>query len=220
MGLNQKQVIERFRVAAGGKGRWTEDDLYGYFRPYRPSGKGIPELLHGIEHGEAIAKRILKVMKADNGAPDWTFMVRRPIQIAPKVSLELMKQYISRLAKLAIEFGEEELHEELDQPWKFCFSTSRFRDTNASIALLEQVRDFVGGLVFAEVEKPSNGTFALFEPIVTSIFDYFLAYHIVWPMVEKQVKTPDPFEPYAKLWLSQTNWRIGKKKTIELFLPK
>ena len=213
--MNRNQLLQRCCKIAGESGTWETDDLSQFFHRFRPNGSGLDEVYAGVEHGDAVVKRIKAVMKMDGTDKGMALECRKPKPVDDAKAISLAKKAVTNVKKLADELDDDELAG-MFTPSDYELKSgqlSRYRQnslTDDRICVMCEVVDdiFISSDAVAAV---------MFEAVYTLVHSFPLTYYIQWPIVAGDYTTKDPFKPFFDLWCRKVQWRFTKSNTVEVF---
>ncbi len=204
MSLSSREVaLERWRLARGRAvgDEVTEADLYGFFQSFRPDGKGLEEVFAGVVGGNELLPRLLEVYQAT--AKGWDpndayFLVRVPQPLSETETLRFARLHRDSMAYVAGRVGAVELKSSLETASRFSV-VARIESTalaeGANLGVYEAAVDFM-----ANLPAMQSDALLLGEAYYGIACDYFLKYHLLWPLYRQAPSTSEPFEAYFQLW--------------------
>jgi len=213
-------LLERCRKYAGADGRWTSQDVAGFFHRFRPDGKGLSEIYSGVGFGDEISKRLTAAMKVDGTTKGPTLSANNRMPVNARQAVALVKVLCGKIRKLAREFDDEELAERFVAN-RFVVRAGerrKYARNDYTAESIEMLCDSAFSVVYdtwATANVLDTGIYRLFS---VSRFSP-LAFYVQWPVCADRFQTVDPFKPFFDLWRRGVEWRLTDGKVAEVFTP-
>jgi hypothetical protein len=196
-------ALERWRLARrdAPSNPATEADLYGFFQSFRPDGEGLEDVFAGVVGGSGLLQRLLEVYRVT--AAGWQpgdayFVVRGPQRLAETEIVRLAQLHRHSMAQVAELAGAGDLKSLLEMKGHVTVVPrveSTALEVGANLSIYEAAVDFVANLRAEESEA-----FLLGEAYYAIACDYFLKYHLLWPLYRQASSLDEPFAAYFRLW--------------------
>jgi hypothetical protein len=206
------------------------DSLIGFFQLFRPDGAALSGLFDQLEAGEQLHARLEQLYastgddRRPSGGRDAYFVVRRPPAIDSDQATELGQRWLSRLAKLAEQLGDQQLADALTPLPKFRVLEGQApkhpKAEQEKSALLKSLQAGAAELL-QRIEAGPHA--ADLRPAYYFIAcDTMLRDYLMWPLYAAALgeTIADPFEPYFRLWQHGIKYRIFGNDQVDLYLPR
>ena len=182
--------------------------LRGFFDELAPSD--VEAFYDGVEHGARIAERI-------NAAKSVRERDGTSVPIDEQTADKLVRKAVQNMRTLAEEVGDEELVEMLTvseyvpRTGDYLFSGN---ERNGDIT-------FLIGTMGSDIIHSTDATASvMYEAVYTLFHNELLAFYIQWPIYEKDIRTPDPFEPFFALWARGVEFQFATEPgVVEFYYP-
>jgi hypothetical protein len=193
------EAAARWRALRGGSDPDAEAELYGFFQAFRPHGEGLAEALGDTVGADQILPRLSEVYQATCAGwdpSDAYFIVRRtgPLAVEPASSHAL--DHARAMGAIAHAMGSQELGSVLSSTFEVSVVATAAPDpSDLDAAVYELISDFMTSLT------PTQSDLLLLEEAAYGIAaDYYLQYHLFWPLYRQGSTVEEPFLPYFRLW--------------------
>jgi hypothetical protein len=198
----------------------AEAELYGFFQSFRPDGRGLAGAFERVAGGDELLQRLLDVYRVT--APGWEpsdayFLVKAPQPLTDAALSEYARRHRDSMAQIASYVGEDELGSFLKEAGELVTvapSDSTPASEGANLRIYEAAVDFMTGLDPEESEALLLG-----EAYYGIACDYFLKYHLLWPLYRRSSPLDEPFEAYSQLWKHGVQCDFLERGRMTLSVP-
>jgi hypothetical protein len=179
----------------------TEADLYGFFQSFRPDGRGLEEVFAGVVGGGELLQRLLELYRVTAWGwdpNDAYFLVKAPQPLAETEMRRLAQLHHASMVHVAELAGATEVKSFLEMGSRLAVVArveSRALAEGANLEVYEAAVNFVANLPGTESEALLLG-----EAYYGIACDYFLKYHLLWPLYDQVSPISEPFGAYYQLW--------------------
>jgi hypothetical protein len=226
--MNKAAFFRHCKDLAGDRsaGKWSAENLAGFFQHFRPDGQGLEALFADIPAGEEVLGRLRQVFQAtcpplqDSQQFDLYFIVRQPPPATEEQLVQWAAAQLANWRQMAVEIEEEEFINLLTP-----LPTVRIsrvaepaydpNDTESLDVFINDVQtDWHGAL-----EPICPHASWLREAFYYLGCDYYLARHLTWPWYRPASSIHEPYEPYFELWRHGAKLRCISPDAVTLYLP-
>ncbi|TWU01761.1 apolipoprotein acyltransferase [Neorhodopirellula pilleata] len=215
-----------------------DDDVFvGFFQSFRPDGNGLVGVFEGLPEAADLQERLADLFEVagddrrPQGGRDAYFVVRQPAAMPPALAEMAGRQWINRLAELAIRLGHDEAGQQLAQ-----VETIRVLEgippkhprlehdkTNLLRLLKDQIPLWLESLAIetnSQSELQLKIADTLRAPYYFITCDPMLRDYLMWPLYRTPIPIAEPMEPYFQLWKHGVKWRVYQEQQVDLYLPR
>ena len=182
--------------------------LRGFFDELAP--EDIEAFYEGVEYGDQIAQRINAAKRVCESGGSTSPDHPQPVDEARATAM--VKQFIQTMHTLAEETNREDLVEMLDIS-EFAPRTGDhvFQANERSSDILFRIGTMGSDIVFNRSEVTAS---MMYEAVYTLFHQGMIANYIQWPICAELIRTPDPFEPFFRMWSHGVNVQFNDKPGI------
>jgi len=186
-----------------------EDDLFGLFQQFRPSGGGADRLFADVPNRDHYLSRLREVYRATSDpacANDAYFVIRSPCHSTDEELRVIGSAFVRELRALAEIIRNEELSQYLQriEHVEVVAKLSLNRSNDDNLLVMEQIGDWLG-----RTGEYEDRVLRMREAYYSIACDFFLMYYLQWPSFDIG---RDVFRPYFELWLRDANLSFDRRR--------
>ncbi len=224
---SDEAMLGRWKAIAGdtSPGKWTEDDLAGFFQRFRPDGAGVSEAFEGVKGADEILPRLMEVYEAT--ADGWQrgetydgyFIVRNAGPLTAARATDLLRLHLERLAVMAEAVGCDRLTTLLRAPLQIEAVEGEAPwppgDDDPEPPPYDVTDEFMESLTPRE-----SAAHLMSEGLYTIACNHNLQRYILWPLYKDATPIEEPFRPYFDPWRHGAGLRFTDEQTVRVYVPE
>jgi hypothetical protein len=232
--MDEKEYFAKLKRIAGDTSdmQWDGDSLGGFFLKFRPDGKGVEEVLEGVEMGDEILNRLLLFYEATSpGKPeDFYFKVKDLPAISSDEAKRLVTEYLEKMAEFAREddTGSSDAKRMVKLLRKFLKRTPNIKVTEGQAPRRQEDEESdLGALIpyvisdlIIEADAVESLAMQLEEGLYSMAADYNISGFILWPLYRDCFDTEDPFASYFEMWKHGITIDVPDNKHVVAYIPE
>lgn len=197
----------------------TEEDLFAYFKLFRPDGEGVERVFEGINRGDEVLARLMPFYEWTRDSVEHAyFIVQSPLTTTHSELLAIMSLYFEKIRQIAVEFEEKKLAALVESIQIEARQEKAPPHPAVPEPNLFYVHEMVGD--WFRSLKPSPSDVILLEEAFYSLAgSYELARYLMWPIYRDATPIDDPFAPAFQLWIRGADFRFASSKQVIVYAP-